>query len=167
MLQTTALSGSGILSFQQLTESQNRIERSAQLVTHAGKKFALCPIRAVGLIPGLLERLLYLRALGHIVCNCEKCSSALRPGGRPEDINGRAVLANVAVNKIRYFTSLLQRGFSRKCSVAVFRRDKVDVFAPDEFGPGVAPELFARSVEGYKPAFLIHCANDIERVIHD
>ena len=116
-------------------------------MTHAGKEFALRPVRAVGFVLGLLERLLYLRALSHIVCNCEKCSRALRPSRRPEDINGGAVLANVAVNKIRYFSRLLQRGLSRECSLAVVWRDKVDIFAPDEFGRCVAPELFARSVD--------------------
>ena len=78
----------------------------------------------------------------------EKCPRAFRPRGRPENINARAVFANVAVNKIRYFSRLLQRRLSRECSLAIIRRDQLDVFAPNQFASGVAPQLFARSVEG-------------------
>src|ERR1700730_10688327 len=100
MLNTSALSGSGILSLQQLTESQNCIERCAQFMTHAGEKFTLRFVRAVGFFLGLLERLLHFRALGHIVGDSEKCFCALRPGGRPENSDTSPVLANVAIYKI-------------------------------------------------------------------
>ena len=52
-------------------------------------------------------------------------------------------------------------------NLAVIRRDKVDVFAPDQFGPGVTPELFACGVNCYKPTFLVDGTNYIQRVVHD
>src|SRR3954453_19818103 len=102
MLNTSPLGRRGTLSFQQLTESKNGIERSAELVTHARKEFTLRPVRAVGFILSLLQRLFHFGALGHIVGNPEKCLRTLRPSGRPEDSNASSILANVAINKIRY-----------------------------------------------------------------
>src|SRR6266480_1596770 len=45
--------------------------------------------------------------------------------------------------------------------------DKVDVFAPDQFGPGVAPELFACGVNCYKPTFLVDGTNYIQGIVHN
>src|SRR5438045_3734111 len=148
MLNTRTLGWGWILSFQQLTESKNGIERRAQLVTHAGKEFTLCLVRAIGFILSLLQRLLHFRALGHVVCNSEKCLRALRPSGRPEDRDTSAVLANVVVNKIRYLAGLRQCGLGRKRSFPIVRRDKFDVFAADQFGRRIAPALFSSGANG-------------------
>src|SRR4051794_9948278 len=114
MFDTSTLSRGWTLPFQQLTESQNGIQRSAQLVTHAREKLALRLVRAVGFITRQLQRLFHLGTLSHIVGNSEKGFRTIRPGRRPENINTRAIFANVAVHKIGYFSRLLQRSLSRE-----------------------------------------------------
>src|SRR5438128_6955388 len=89
-----------VLSLKQLTESEDGIERRAQFMTHAGKKFALCAVGAIGFFLGLAQSLFAAFALGHVMGDAEEDFVGFRPGNRPKNIDQRTIFAHITINKI-------------------------------------------------------------------
>ena len=159
--------GARLLHLQHLAETEDGIERRAQLVAHAGEEIALRAVRAVGrflrVAQGFLDPLLF----GHIVRDADEDFIFRRPARGPEDVDDGAVFAEAAVHKIAPFAS----GFGSLLRLprpgAIFRMHEHEITAADQFIRLVAPEIAAGGVRGQEPSLFVQTADHILRIVHD
>src|ERR1019366_2805339 len=127
LLDAFALVRGEVVGLEQLCEADDRVQGRAQLVTHAGEKFALGAVGALCLRPCGLCFLLDELALREVprarVC---QLFGGDRPGA-PEQAAVAAVLAEVAVLEVmRYMVGISQCPLLRPGHLAVVGVDELD-----------------------------------------